>query len=346
MNRLVIIGNGFDLAHGLPTRYGDFMFDYLKFGLNKAMDQDLHIDELFHMSSPSLGRGFELIRKAENLSDLLVNLRNTNVSLNHKSTFVKSLFQKTTNPHWVDVEQYFFQHLKDIFKQFGTHQESHALKRLNDLNLDFENLKRKLEMYLNKVSKGFNNVPSPMMEKILFGPIAGEGPNKRYPKSTMLLNFNYTATLRAYTTERTQIQLNYIHGELKNEDNPIIFGCGDTNNSTYQMIEDLDRNEFFQHVKLFRYLHTPNYQSLMDFINNDEFEVMIVGHSCGLSDRVMLKRIFEDKNCIKIKPCYYTDSTSGFCDFNDRVFNISRHFSNKVEMMNKLLAKDTKYSIH
>lgn len=25
MNRLVLIGNGFDLAHGLPTRYEDFI---------------------------------------------------------------------------------------------------------------------------------------------------------------------------------------------------------------------------------------------------------------------------------------------------------------------------------
>ena len=25
MNRLVLIGNGFDLAHGLPTRYSDFI---------------------------------------------------------------------------------------------------------------------------------------------------------------------------------------------------------------------------------------------------------------------------------------------------------------------------------
>ena len=28
MNRLVIIGNGFDLAHGLPTSYRDFIDDY------------------------------------------------------------------------------------------------------------------------------------------------------------------------------------------------------------------------------------------------------------------------------------------------------------------------------
>lgn len=28
MNRLVVIGNGFDLAHGLPTSYKDFINDY------------------------------------------------------------------------------------------------------------------------------------------------------------------------------------------------------------------------------------------------------------------------------------------------------------------------------
>ena len=29
MNRLVIIGNGFDLAHGLKTSYGDFINYYI-----------------------------------------------------------------------------------------------------------------------------------------------------------------------------------------------------------------------------------------------------------------------------------------------------------------------------
>ena len=28
MNRIVLIGNGFDLAHGLPTRYEDFIYWY------------------------------------------------------------------------------------------------------------------------------------------------------------------------------------------------------------------------------------------------------------------------------------------------------------------------------
>ena len=31
MNRLVIIGNGFDIVHGLPTRYSDFMESLMSF---------------------------------------------------------------------------------------------------------------------------------------------------------------------------------------------------------------------------------------------------------------------------------------------------------------------------
>ena len=30
MNRLIIVGNGFDLAHGLKTSYHDFILDYFK----------------------------------------------------------------------------------------------------------------------------------------------------------------------------------------------------------------------------------------------------------------------------------------------------------------------------
>ncbi|WP_366941017.1 AbiH family protein [uncultured Chitinophaga sp.] len=36
MNRIVLIGNGFDLAHGMPTRYNDFLLWYIKFAFNYA----------------------------------------------------------------------------------------------------------------------------------------------------------------------------------------------------------------------------------------------------------------------------------------------------------------------
>lgn len=47
MNRVVLIGNGFDLAHGLPTRYEDFINWYWdKWGQklrtsSKKVEQDI-----------------------------------------------------------------------------------------------------------------------------------------------------------------------------------------------------------------------------------------------------------------------------------------------------------------
>ena len=48
MNRLVLIGNGFDLAHGLKTRYEDFLNWYwndvgrrLLMGTSKSVSDDL-----------------------------------------------------------------------------------------------------------------------------------------------------------------------------------------------------------------------------------------------------------------------------------------------------------------
>jgi len=41
MNRIVLIGNGFDLAHGLPTRYEDFIKDYWVGFINHCISQDV-----------------------------------------------------------------------------------------------------------------------------------------------------------------------------------------------------------------------------------------------------------------------------------------------------------------
>ena len=61
-------------------------------------------------------------------------------------------------------------------------------------------------------------------------------------------------------------------------------------------------------------------------------------HSCGLSDRTLLNMIFEHKNCVSIKPYYYQKS-NGSDDFNDKVMNINRTFSEKKLMLGKVVNK-------
>ncbi|MBK6364090.1 MAG: hypothetical protein IPF52_11590 [Saprospiraceae bacterium] len=56
----------------------------------------------------------------------------------------------------------------------------------------------------------------------------------------------------------------------------------------------------FTHIKSFDYFKTDNYSKLLAFLES-EFDVYIMGHSCGLSDRTLLSTIFEHENCRKIK---------------------------------------------
>lgn len=101
----------------------------------------------------------------------------------------------------------------------------------------------------------------------------------------------------------------HIHGELNKENNPIIFGYGDESADDYKKIEKLNDNEYLKNVKSINYLQTDNYKKMLGFINSDYYQVFILGHSCGSSDKTLLNTLFEYKNCVSIKPFYYKNLT-------------------------------------
>ena len=84
----------------------------------------------------------------------------------------------------------------------------------------------------------------------------------------------------------------------------------------------------------FQYFKTPNYRELLSFLNSGDYQVCIYGHSCGLSDRIMLNEIFENENCKSIKIYYYSDD-----DFTNKTMEISRHFNSNQVMRQKIVQK-------
>lgn len=163
---------------------------------------------------------------------------------------------------------------------------------------------------------------------------------KLKPKSTLFLNFNYTSTPKLYFNQKkggTTI-LN-IHGDIdKSEENPIIFGFGDELDDTYKEIEQKNNNEYLNNVKSINYLRTDNYKRLLNFLNESFFQVIIMGHSCGLSDRTLLNTIFENNNCSSIKICYhiFEDESDNFQDISQ---NLSRNFVDKIRMRDVVVNK-------
>jgi hypothetical protein len=70
----------------------------------------------------------------------------------------------------------------------------------------------------------------------------------------------------------------------------------------------------------------------------EPYQVYIMGHSCGNSDRTFLNTLFEHKNCVSIKP-YYFEKKDGTNNYLDIVQNISRNFTDMKLMRDRVVNK-------
>lgn len=140
-------------------------------------------------------------------------------------------------------------------------------------------------------------------------------------------------------TKKISTDVIHIHGILNNKtDNKIIFGFGDEIDKDYLEIENLNNNEYLQNIKSMKYLESDSYKRLLEFINSNNYQVFIFGHSCGISDRTLLNTLFEHKNCSSIKP-YYRKKDDGTDNYSEMIRNISRNFTDKASMRDRVVNK-------
>ena len=129
----------------------------------------------------------------------------------------------------------------------------------------------------------------------------------------------------------------HIHGEL-NHPESMIFGYGDEQDDNYKALKEYDNNECLRNIKTAKYLEASNYRSLLRFMELAPFQVLIMGHSCGNSDRTLLNTMFEHKHCISIKPYYY-QKADGTDNYLDIIQNISRNFTDMKLMRDRVVDK-------
>ena len=77
---------------------------------------------------------------------------------------------------------------------------------------------------------------------------------------------------------------------------------------------------------------------MLEFINDDEYQIYIMGHSCGISDRTLLNKLFEHQNCKSIKVFYHCKE-DGTDNFTGLIQNISRNFNDKSKMREIVVEK-------
>jgi len=347
MNRLVILGNGFDLAHGLPTRYDDFMLWYLKDVFKKKHDASglISITKTRYFQD-NWEESIDEINNIKELFDFL-DLKGQIAPYKFESQLLSDLLDVQKIYNWVDIEAKYYERLTKALNS----KNPQFLKTKIQLNNDFEKLKILLEKYLlEEVERKYNfrSITGFLdiftTKKYTIEKSSGYLLSNEYPEKTVFLNFNYTPLIEYYFTQPEIIhnlknyEVNYIHGELESIENPIIFGFGDEMDKSYQEIEELNNNAYFEHIKSFQYLKTSNYQDLVRFLDGstEGYEIFIIGHSCGLSDRTLLNHVFEHDNCKSIKIFYH----NGIKGYTNTTYEISRHFNDKANMRNIIVPFD------
>ena len=78
---------------------------------------------------------------------------------------------------------------------------------------------------------------------------------------------------------------------------------------------------------------------MLDFLMAAPFQVLIMGHSCGNSDRTLLNTVFEHENCVSIKP-FYHKWEDGSDNYLELVQNISRNFTNMRLFRDRVVNKE------
>ncbi|MEQ8685108.1 MAG: AbiH family protein [Imperialibacter sp.] len=340
MNRLIILGNGFDLAHGLKTSYSDFILDYFQ----KSLDKFEHDDDLMKLE---VGVNANELKGIQSLKRLLFLLNDYKkyITIAYSNKFLETLMTRAALTNWVDIENIYYSLLRKHIPTTGKEEllDEEAVKTLND---ELEQIRELLKTYLIDSSKpdvggwrlliaDFKSIFDQEFNKNEIH--ADLHPTCKKPANTYFLNFNYTATIKYHfqeTDERPDV-IN-IHGQLNDDKNPMVFGFGDELDDAYARIERLNQNELFRHIKSFAYFQTPNYQRLLRVVDSGPFQVYIIGHSCGLSDRTMLNYIFESDNCKSIKIFHHKDKGH----FVTTTQEISRHFRDKASMRSKIVPFD------
>lgn len=341
MNKLILLGNGFDLAHGLKTSYNDFILWYINKSIIAFRSTFSFVDDLMEITSMNSYplNGFKSLKE--------FHAAKSYYTIQYKNGFFADIVNHGVDNNWVDIESKYYNALVVLYKSLEKQdRDSHPqiTVELEKLNHGFNCIKTKLTEYLltvdNKLGEVNEEINLHLFKESLNARLEVRNSPHRNKSKILILNFNYTSTIEKYidTDPENPITVNYIHGKLGDINNPVIFGYGDEMHHYYEKIERLNSNEFLKNFKSFGYFKTRNYQELSRFITSEIFDVQIMGHSCGLSDRILLNSIFEHKNCRQIK-IFYHQKNEKENDHFEKTQEISRHFKAdaKSEMRKKIV---------
>lgn len=332
MNFLVI-GNGFDLAHGLPTTYQDFLSFVdtflIRVGEKKAKEENTHVskavDEYLRDLFSSVSKEEIKNEYLENLSDNLwiqhfnhVRIKNGWIDFEAEiSRVIQTLdaarghvhFQVKNNRKKYELEQWHCDVLKHLLKDEKLDCNNFSVTldffRLfpDRLYIDLNRLTRALELYLSDCVNSINITD--LKSDIVDNPV------------DYLISFNYTNTYERLYKSLDSSHYDYLHGKARV--NSSIDECNLVLGIDEYLSKpacDLD-NEYIKFKKFFQRIYKRTGCEYVKWIERMEMNPLnkrpkiiehhlyIYGHSLDITDKDILSRLIRIDN-MKTTIFYYS----------------------------------------
>lgn len=291
--KILIVGNGFDLAHQLPTRYSDFL-------------SEMQNDSKFHkyLQNNQLNKKFNKSLNGILIKHLKNNTKNGWIDFENEMRMIidATCVFRTLLKKYTDIET----------KKISYIMEKEIIKELPPFILYFIYSRKKGFIYtwndetLNKLFYDVFDQISLFIqlfkEYILWISHETE-PNKikffNNLKIDHLLSFNYTDTfIRLYNDELEEENICYVHGKVSdNIDEGIVMGVG---SDFYDANIHEEFLEFFKFFQRYKFSTDNKYLNWIHDINTlphtEKNKVIIYGHSLDPTDRDILRTFFEANN--------------------------------------------------
>ncbi len=323
---ILIIGNGFDIAHGLPTTYTDFLkfinqilrvkrcycsvreFEsknertgYDKFNeLNKEVKKYIH-SKIVNDEEPDayVKDTYEL--KNDKIVKEIIDLAENNVWF---KWFEQSSTYKTKN--WVDFEDEISKVVQNIdttskkninllpedIKKIFFPLKDYGTERFDittcrdKMLQDLNRLIRCLEIYLEDCVR---NIDKSLLSMDIYNlPI------------DKIISFNYTDTYnRLYTCKHRNVEYDYIHGKSKiNGDNPnnMVLGIDEylSVEEQYSNIDYIEFKKYFQRIHKATGCTYKKWLEEIDKSKDNNHKAYFFGHSLSKTDKDVLVEILKN----------------------------------------------------
>lgn len=349
MANILVIGNGFDLAHGLPTRYSDFL-DFVN--AVKETHTESPVDTV---DKDKYAKYLADIRKNdEKNDDELFDEYGELISDNRLLDYFLEIYQgrcREGKKGWIDFEREIADIVRDLdiaYEKCRQHYESEDMnhngsprvsERVSSLLLRGETVgQKRMEIFrrlydgkADPVLDDLNRITR-LLELYLVDYAGTRGAKQTsvsiFGKATHVLSFNYTDTYQRFYDAEGKAKYCYIHGKASRQGDVkrgnLVLGINE-----YQSPGERDSdNRFVWFKKFYQRIYKGTDSSYLDWIDDIEkmghrsglnpfdHELHIYGHSLDITDKDVLRRLILIPRTISV--IYYCSSD----DLADKIRNL------------------------